>query len=168
MNTNRVTGSVSGKDQETVPAAIATIRQSFPFLIDLTMAERVAMAKLGDKSQGFAKRALEVATQHPNKLPPMLLEGMRADMELLESFAPIRIAIDLLQKQVDDTATQIGAQVYAAARTVYAVSKAPFAEAAFRTAAADLSKRFGRRSREADSAEAAPAGQKTTTISQTP
>ena len=57
MNTNRVTGSVSGKDQETVPAAIATIRQSFPFLIDLTTAEHVAMAKLGDKGQGFVKRA---------------------------------------------------------------------------------------------------------------
>ena len=90
---------------------------------------------------------------------------MRAEMELLESFTPIRIAIDLLQKQFDDTATQIGAQVYAAAPTVYAVSKAPFAETAFRTAAADLGKRFGRRSRETDSAEAAPAGQKTTTIS---
>src|SRR5438067_8892173 len=112
MITNRVTGSVSTRDQETVLAMIATIRQSFPFLIDLTTAERVAMAKLGDKSQGFVRRALEVGTQHYNKLPPMLLDGMRADMELLESFTPIRIAIDLLQKQVDDTATHIGAQVY--------------------------------------------------------
>src|SRR5437016_14555981 len=128
MNTNRVTGSVSTNDQEAVLAAIATIRQSLPFLIDLTTAERVAMAKLGDKSQGFVKRALEVATQHPDKLPPTLLDGMRADVDLLEGLMPIRIALDLLQKQVDDTATQIGAQAYAAARTVYAVTKAPFAE----------------------------------------
>ncbi len=168
MNTNRVTGSVSTKDQEAVLAAIATIRQSFTFLIDLTTAERVAMAKLGDKGQGFVKRALEVATQHPDKLPPTVLDGLRADLELLTMLTPVRMAIDLLQKQVDDTATQIGAQAYAAARTIYAVSKAPFAEAALRTAAEDLGKRFGRRSRTTVSAEPTQPAQKATSPSQTP
>ena len=168
MNTNRVTGSVSTNDQEAVLAAIATIRQSLPFLIDLTTAERVAMAKLGDKGQGFVKRALEVATQHPDKLPPTLLDGLRKDVGLLESFTPLRMAIDLLQKQVDDTVTRIGAQAYAAARTVYAVSKAPFAEAALRTAAQDLGKRFGRRSRAAGPAETTSAANVPTTTAHTP
>jgi hypothetical protein len=48
------------------------------------------------------------------------------------------------KKQVDDTSLQIGAEAYAAARTVYAITKTRFAKAALRTAADDLGKRYGR------------------------
>ena len=46
----------------------------------------------------------------------------------------------------DDTVMQVGGEAFAAARTIYAVSKTPF-EAALRTAAEDLGKRFGRKTR---------------------
>ena len=48
----------------------------------------------------------------------------------------------------DDTVMQVGGEAFAAARTIYAVSKTPF-EAALRTAAEDLGKRFGRKTRTA-------------------
>src|SRR3979411_344276 len=47
----------------------------------------------------------------------------------------------------DDTVMQVGGEAFAA-RTIYAVSKTPF-EAALRTAAEDLGKRFGRKTRTA-------------------
>ena len=74
---------------------------------------------------------------------------MRKDAQLLDTLSPIRLAIDLLQKQIDDTSVQVGAEAYAAARTVYAVTKTPYAGAILRTAADDLGKRFGRKSRAA-------------------
>ena len=55
----------------------------------------------------------------------------------------------LLQKQINDTVVQVGAEAYAAARTVYAVTKTPYAGAILRTAAEDLGKRFGRKPRAA-------------------
>ena len=61
--------------------------------------------------------------------------------------SPIRLAIDLLQKQIDDTVVQVGAEAYSAARTVYAVTKTPYAGGILRTAAEDLGKRFGRKPR---------------------
>ena len=48
------------------------------------------------------------------------------------------------------------AEAYAAARTVYAVTKTPFAKAELKTAADELGKRFGRRSRAASPPEPVP------------
>ena len=121
MNTNRVSATLSIADQEAVMTAIDTIRQKLPFLIDLTANKRVAMAKLGDKSQAFVKKALEIAVQNPG------------------------IALDKLHNQVDDTAIQAGGEAYATARAVYAATKTPFATPALRTATHELRKRFGRK-----------------------
>ena len=155
MNTNRVSATLSTTDQEVVMAALGVIREKLPFLIDLTTAERVALSKLGDKTQPFVKKAVDIALQHPELLPASFLDEMRKDAQLLETLSPIRVAIDLLQKQIDDTAVQVGAEAYAAARTVYAVTKTPYAGAILRTAADDRDKRFGRKPRSA-AAEPAP------------
>ena len=78
---------------------------------------------------------------------------MRKDAQLAETFAPIQLAVDQLQKQIDDTVMQVGGEAYAAVRIIYAVGKTPFAEAALRTAADDLGKRFGRKPRTPATAE---------------
>jgi hypothetical protein len=154
MSTNRVSATLSTVDQEAVLTAIETIRQKLPFLIDLTSSERVGMAKLGDKSQGFVKKALDVATQNQAMLPASFdLIEMRKDAQLFESLSAIQFAIDKLHNQIDDTAIQVGAEAFAAARAVYAAAKTPFAAPALRTAAGDLGKRFGRKSRAAAAAE---------------
>ena len=80
---------------------------------------------------------MDIALQHPELLPAGFLDEMRKDAQLLEGLSPIRLAIDLLQKQIDDTVIQLGAEAYAAARTVYAVTKTPYAGAILRTAAED-------------------------------
>ncbi len=107
------------------------------------------MAKLGDKTQAFVKKGVDIATQHQALFASNFLEEMRKDAQLLESLAPIRVAVDLLRKRIDDTVTQAGAEAYAAARAVYTVTKTPFANAALRNASDDLGKRFGRKPRAA-------------------
>ncbi len=145
MNTNRVSATLSTTDQDAVMTAIATIREKLPFLIDLSTTERASMLKLGDKSLAFVKKALEVAAQHPQLVPAPLLEEMRKDAHLFDTLAPIRLAVDHLKKQLNDTATQAGGEAFAAARTIYAMTKTPLAKASLSPAADDLGKRFGRR-----------------------
>ena len=77
MNTNRVSATLSTTDQEAVMAALGVIREKLPFLIDLTTAERVALSKLGDKTQPFVKKAVDIALQHPELLPASFLDEMR-------------------------------------------------------------------------------------------
>ena len=99
MNTNRVSATLSTADQEAVMTALGVIRERLPFLIDLTTAERVILPKLGDKTQPFVKKAVDIARQHPELLPAGFLDEMRKDAQLLDGLSPIRLAIDLLQKR---------------------------------------------------------------------
>ena len=153
MITNRVSVSVSSIVLQTVMAAIATIRENLPFLVDLTSSERSSLPKLGDFSQAFTSEAFVIALQHPDFFPQNFLEEMKKDSELLAILRPIRVAIDQLAKQIDDTTMQVGAEYFAAARTVYATSKTPFAKAVLRTASEGLGKRYSRKPKTGATAE---------------
>jgi hypothetical protein len=144
MNPNLVSATLSTDDQQTIIAAVNTVLQKLPFLIDLTTDDRVAMAKLGDKTEAFVRKAVEIAQQHQPMFAAGFVEEMKKDADLLDALSPIRLAVDTLQKKIDDTAMQLGAEAYAAARTVYTVTKTPYANAVLRTAFDDLSQRYGR------------------------
>ena len=145
MTANTVNATLSTADQDAVMAAITTIRQKLPFLIDLTLDDRKTLVKFGDKSEAFVRKAIEVAALNPKMLPVSFdLEEMRRDAQLFDNLAPIRLAIDQLQKQVDDTAMKAGSQAYASARTVYACTKSS-GGAALETAAGQLRQRFARK-----------------------
>jgi hypothetical protein len=149
MITNRVSATLSTEDQESVLTAIRTIEQKLPFLIRLSTAERIQLAKLGDKTEAFVRKAAVLSVHQPGLLPDAFVQEMRKDLELWDRLSPVLAAIDQLRNTVDDTVMHVGAEAYAAARTIYAVTKTPFAQASARAASTDLGKRFGRRTRAA-------------------
>jgi hypothetical protein len=72
-------------------------------LIGLTIEERKSLPKLGDKSQAFVTKALEVATQNPDFLPRSFdLYEMRRDVELFETLYPVLLSLIQLQELVND------------------------------------------------------------------
>ena len=148
MNNNRISATLPKADADAVAAAISTIRQKLPFLIDLTADERRALTKLGDKSRAFVLKALEVATQNPTMLPGSFgLQEMKADVELFESLEPIFMAINKLQDLIDDTLMLAGSEAYAAALAVYTFARLSDAGEALELAADDLGRRFVRKSK---------------------
>ena len=156
MNPNQVSATFPTADQEAVMAAITTIRQKLPFLIDLTLGDRKTLVKFGDKSEAFVRKAIEVAALNPTMLPVSFdLDAIRKDAQLFDDLAPIRLTIDQLQKQLDDTAMKAGSQAYAAARTIYASTKSN-GGAALETATGELRQRFTRKGKGASSTTAAP------------
>ena len=54
----------------------------------------------------FVNKALEVGTQNSATLSASLLEEMRQEAPLFETVALIQLAVDPLQKQIDDTVLQ--------------------------------------------------------------
>jgi hypothetical protein len=153
MDPNLVNAVLSADDQQVILAALNTVLQKLPFLLDLTTEQRVTIPKLGDKTEAFVRKAVEIAVQNPNMFATAFLDEMQKDANLLDALAPIRVAIDALHKKIDDTTMQVGAEAFAAARTVYTVTKSPFGNAVFREASADLGQRYGRSKK----AKAAPA-----------
>jgi hypothetical protein len=157
MDPHLVSATLSPDDQQAINAAIDTLRQKLPFLIDLTTDQRTAMAKLGDKTQAFVQKAVEIANQHQQLFAAGFLDEMRKDAQLLTVLSPIQLAVNTLAKKLGDTTMQVGAEAYAAARTVYTVTKSPYAKAQMRIAADDLSKRFpSRKKAKAAAQPAAP------------
>ncbi len=144
--------TLSPFDPEVVMEAIDTIRQKLPFLLNLTPKKRKGLAKLGDKNRAFVMKAVDVATQNPDALPRShSVQDVQNIAELFGSMTGIRLALQQLYKQVDDTTTKIGSDAYAVARTIYIGTKSPVAGARLATAANNLGRRFGRKSKPAES-----------------
>ena len=149
--TNRVDATLLETDREAALAAIATIRQKLPFLIDLTADERHSMIKLGDKSRAFVSKALEVAIQNRSSLPQSFnLDEMRRDVQLFEDLQPVMMAVNVLQDLIEDTFMQAGSEAYAAALAVYSYVKVSRTGDALEVAADDLGRRFARKARAAE------------------
>ena len=144
---NQINATITKDDQETVLAAVATIRGTLPFLIDLTVDKRQAMARLGDKGVAFVWKSIEIGAQNPKILPAGFdLEKLRKDAQLFDDLAPIRLALDQLQRQVRDTAIVAAHDAYASARAIYGYAKTGLGHGSLESAADHLSPHFARKS----------------------
>ena len=83
----------------------------------------------------FVKKALDVGTQNSATLPASLLEEMRQEAPLFETLALIQLAVDPLQKQIDDTVLQVGGEAYMRQTRYLCRQQSSIVEAALRTAA---------------------------------
>ncbi|MGB9182289.1 MAG: hypothetical protein WCB68_23870 [Pyrinomonadaceae bacterium] len=147
MPDNRISAAISQADQQAVLAAINTIKQKLPFLIDLTPDERHSLPKMGDKSRAFVSQALELATQNPDILPRSFdVEEMRKDVELLSALSPLLAAISQLQELLEDTYLAVGSEAYTAALLVYQYARACGKGPALDGALDALGQRFARKS----------------------
>ena len=147
MPDNRVSATLSDADRQAVLAAIQTIRQKLPFLIDLTTDERRRLPKMGDTGRAFVDRALVVAEQNPDILPRSFdLEEFRRDVELLDALRPVALALGQLQELVDDTLLEVSGEAYAAALAVYSYTRAGGKGAALDGLLEGMAKRFARKS----------------------
>ena len=72
------------------------------------------------------RKAVDVATQNPDALPRShSVQDVQNIADVFRGMFSIRLALQQLYKQVDDTTTKIGSDAYAVARTVYVGTKTP-------------------------------------------
>ncbi len=120
MIQNKISATLSDEDAATVVAAINTIKQKLPFLIDLSPEERRSLPKMGDKSRGFVRAALTVAQQNPDILPRLFdVDEFARDVALEEKLARISGSFSKLAELLDDTLVAVGSDAYVAALTTY-------------------------------------------------
>lgn len=157
MPANRVSAQLGEADRQAVLAAIETIRQRLPFLVDLTPEERRTLPRMGEKSRGFVEQALLVAEQNPDILPRSFDVGeMRNDVALLSALSPTLHALSQLNELVDDTVMAVGSEAYASALLVYQFARAAGKGPALDTALDGMAQRFARKSRGAAADNATP------------
>jgi hypothetical protein len=143
---DRISAKLSYADRAEILEAINLIKTKMPFLTNMTAEERKSLNKMGDRSQAFVTKALEVAKQNPDILPRSFdLEEMRLDVELFEAMYAIVAAFAQLEGMLDDTYKLVGSEAYTAALKVYNYAKASGDEAGLAPAIAELGQRFARK-----------------------
>lgn len=151
MPENRVNASISEENRTAIIAAIKTIRDNLPFLLDLTPSERQTMLKLGDRSIAFVVGALGVATENQDFLPRSFdVDEMKRDVELYQALENISRLLTQLQELVEDTKMTVGSEAYAEALVVYNYAKNSSLGSGLDDVVDDLGRRFARRSRQAE------------------
>ncbi len=159
MVDNRISAEFSTQEQHTVMEAIATIRESLPFLIDVSPDERKSMLKLGDRNRAFTRKALEIATQTPDFLPRSFdIDEMRRDLELFESLQPMLLALMKLQELIEDTAVAAGSEAYVAALEVYRYAKANGSVGGLDSLIDEMGRRFAQNGNRGRSTAQVPSG----------
>jgi hypothetical protein len=154
MPDNRISAALTQADRQAVLAAVNTIREKLPFLIDLTPDERRTLLRMGDKSRGFVAQALTVAEQNEDILPRSFdVAEMRKDVDLLAALDPIMASLSQLSELVEDTYMAVGSEAYASALLVYQFARAAGKGAALDGALDALGQRFARKSKAAAGAQ---------------
>ena len=147
MTINRVSAKLEQADKDAVLAAIRTIKEKLPFLIDLSPEERHTLPKMGDKSNAFVGKAAEIATQNSDFLPRSFnVNELASDVALYDDLRSISLALTPVAELIDDTMLEVGSEAYAAALTVYQYAKNAGQGAALDEVADELGKRFARKS----------------------
>ena len=125
MPYTNIDAEISDAQRSAVFAAIATIEQNLAFLVNLTPKERIARPKMGNNSQTFVAKALEIATNNPQFVPPYVdLPAMRKDYDLAVRLQGIEMQLDSLCEKVSDTNMAAGSEAYVTALTLYNSIKA--------------------------------------------
>jgi hypothetical protein len=145
MPYTNIDASIDDQARTTVFSSITQIEASLPFLINLTAQERVALPKMGDATQSFVSKALEIATNNPQFVPPYVnVPAMKQDYDLAVRLQGIEMQLASLYEKVSDTNLAAGSEAYVMGLTLYNSLKAaskvnvPGAKAL----AAELAERF--------------------------
>jgi len=147
MIPNTVDAVLSAKDLDDIQAAINILRDKLSFAIALTPEERRRLSKIGLKNQTFTERALQLARQHPELVPPGVnVDAAQRDLDLFLAITPVTTTLGELQHLAEDTQTIVGSEAYAAARAAYKSAKTMGVGTGLDDALNDLSRRFRRRS----------------------
>lgn len=148
MARNQVSASLSPKDLKDAVAKIEEIKAMFPFLITLTNAEKLRLAKFGDKSLAFARKTLALAQKNQEFLPRNFsVEEMEKDVNLYEALYSVIQPLNQLLERVMDTFRKTGDEAYQAARIVYNSAKlAGRSTGGLDAIMDDLGRRFQRKS----------------------
>jgi hypothetical protein len=91
-----------------------------PFVVNLTMAERIALPKMADGNLPFVGKALAYAEANPMFVPPYAnVPELRKDFNLSSQLTLIAQSLNMLAEKVNDTNTAVGSEAYVTALAFY-------------------------------------------------
>ena len=139
---------ISDADWTAIDAALTTLETKLgDKLLDLTLAQRSSLTKMGDKSEAFCRQALIVGRQNASKLPTDTVTDLTAeegDLADLDKLRPRLARIAVLAEKADDSEVALGSDIMVFSLSLYGVLKALGAGAGLDDLRTQMGARFAR------------------------
>ena len=146
MTQNLVSLHLTDDDLAAIDTALETLEQKLATLVELSVDERRALTKMGEKSEAFCRQTLIVLAQNPQIIPGELsLREAENDLDHLDRLRPRFARLRRLAGCADDTEMALGSDVMAAALEGYALAKVFGKGAGLDALRAAVGSRFSRR-----------------------
>lgn len=144
---NRISAQMSAEDMNNIRANLKSTNDAMPWLVGLSVDERVRMNKAGDASQAFIRKCVETAPLVLNDLPRSFdVEEFRRDIELMDQLQSLIIQVSALHEKLSDTRAVVASEAYSAALEVYRVAKQTRGVKGLDQVVRELGRRFARSS----------------------
>ena len=118
---NLVSLSIAPADLLEIQNAISTLKTKLlPYLLELSVEEKLSIPKMKDKTLAFVTKSYEYASGHPKLVPPYVdLVEFKKDLDAVEQLRQLSGPIEEISKALDDTMTVAGSEAYVAALSFY-------------------------------------------------
>ncbi|WP_332452485.1 hypothetical protein [Chryseobacterium aquaticum] len=120
LTNNRLNTTLTSQQVAEVKTAIQTIYASMPFLLGLTVEERIALPKINVANKAFAEDAINAISNNAEMLPDYLkVEDMKTDLQLFSQLDELSGLVRQLLEKIEDTQILAGSEAYVAALVGY-------------------------------------------------
>jgi hypothetical protein len=134
-----------------VLTTLGQLEQQMPFLIGLSREDRVRLAKVGNRTRPFVDDAIATAVANPGIVPRSVdVATLDSRVTTFDNLKEVERALAQLLEKVTDTRTQLGSDLFAVTRSVYAVMKTTATVPGLNDQKDKLAKRFVRKARRPD------------------
>ena len=124
MPQNLISYQLTSADLAAVDGALKTLEDRLASLIDLTPFQRRTLVKMGDKSEAFARKAVEVLNTNPNLLPGNFdLAELRRDLAGFDQLRSRLMRVARIHERMADSQLALGSDVMSATLEGYAFLK---------------------------------------------
>ena len=145
MSQNLISLQLTTADLSAVDAALKTLEDKFVGLVDLSIEQRSTVTKMGDKSEAFCRKAVEVLGNNPGVLAANYnLAEVKRDLAAFDALRPRLVRVEKLVEKMRDSQMALGSDLMTASLEGYAYLKVAGKGEALDTARAALSVRFNR------------------------
>lgn len=120
LSNNRLNTTATAVQITAVKAAIQTISTNLPFLIGLTIDERISLPSIDVNNKAFTEDAINAGVNNAALIPSYVsVTNMQNDMILFNQLDEIKILTKQLLEKLEDTQLLAGSEAYTSALALY-------------------------------------------------
>jgi hypothetical protein len=120
ITNNRLSITMTAAQITAVKTAVQTIQTNMPFLVGLTVEERMRLPKINVANKAFTEDAINSMVNNPSLLPAYFnVAEMQKDMTLFAQLDELNTLVNQLGERISDTQLLAGSEAYVSALAAY-------------------------------------------------